>query len=128
VQEVVPELHIAFYHPEFADHTYFVTEVKATTTFVESVSAVGSEFSGTATYVMPKWGTVGAELFGGRMTYDATLCVELCGVRNRFAGVRPLVSFYLNHTDSLELYVRGEIVATDSYNIYGGTVGLKTAF
>jgi hypothetical protein len=128
VRETVPEIDVAFYHPEFANHTYFVSEVKATTIMVETISALGYEFSGSETYVIPKWGTIGAEVFGGRMVYDVTLCAMLCSVQNRFLGIRPLVSFYLNHSDAHELFVRGEVVATDFYNIYGGTVGLKTKF
>jgi hypothetical protein len=128
VQETVPEIDVALYHPEFADKTYFVTEVKATTIMVESVSALGYEFSASETYVVPKWGTVGAEFFSGRMVYDVTLCSILCSVENRFVGVRPLVSFYLNHNEAHELFIRGEVVATDFYNIYGATVGLKTKF
>jgi hypothetical protein len=62
------------------------------------------------------------------MVYDNTLCITLCSVVNKFVGIRPLVSYYLNHTDKYELFVRGEAVATDFYNIYGGTVGLKTRF
>jgi hypothetical protein len=128
VRELVPEMHVAFYHPEFADHTYFVTELKAETIFVESVRTPGYEFSGAATYVVPRLGTAGAELFGGLMVYDATLCVALCTVKNPFVGVRPLLSLYLNRTETLELYVHGEIVTTQSYNIFGGTLGLKVAF
>jgi hypothetical protein len=128
VQETVPEIDVAFYHPEFANHSYLVTEAKASAIFVATVSAPGYEFSGSETYVIPKWGTFGAEVFGGRMVYDVTLCAIFCSVQNRFVGIRPLVSFYLNHSDSMELFVRGEAVATDFYNIYGGTVGLKTKF
>jgi hypothetical protein len=128
VKETVPEIDVALYLPEMANHSYFVVESKALATFVEGISKNGYEFSGSATYVDPRWGTVGAELFGGLMVYDNTLCTVLCSVENRFVGVRPLVSFYLNHSDKLELFVRGEIVATDFYNIYGGTIGLKTRF
>jgi hypothetical protein len=128
VQETVPEMDIAFYLPEFSNHDYLVMEAKGLATFVEGVSGVGYEFSGSTTYVMPKWGTFGAEIFGGRMVYDNTLCLTACSVNNNFVGIRPLVSIYLNHTDKYELFIRGEIVATDYYNIYGGTVGLKTRF
>jgi hypothetical protein len=128
VKETVPEIDVAFYLPEFADHTYFVVESKGLATFVQGVSAVGYELSASATYVSPKSGTIGAEFFGGRMVYDNTLCIVLCSVENRFYGVRPLVSFYLTGNDKLELFVRGEAVATDFYNIFGGTVGLKTRF
>jgi hypothetical protein len=128
VQELDPQIDVAFYHPEFANHAYLVTEVTATTVFVQSLSSVGYEFAGSETYVMPRWGTIGAQIFGGRMVYDVTLCVALCSVQNNFVGIRPLISFYLNPAETLELYFRGEITATDFYNIYGGTVGLKTRF
>jgi hypothetical protein len=128
VQEFTPEIDVALYHPEFADHAYFVTEAKATPIFIQGVSEVGYELGASTTYVMPGWGNIGAEVFGGRMVWDVTLCVALCNEQNRFVGVRPLVSFYLNHNDALELFLRGEIVATDFYNIYGGTVGLKFKF
>jgi hypothetical protein len=128
VKETVPAIDIAFYLPEFSDHSYVVLEAKGLSTFVQAVSGVGYEVGASATYVMPKQGTFGAEIFGGRMVYDNTLCITLCSVVNKFVGVRPLVSFYLNHTDKYELVVRGEVAATDYYNIYGGTVGLKTRF
>jgi hypothetical protein len=128
VKETVPSIDLAFYLPEFSDHSYFVMEAKALSTFVAGVSGVGYELGASATYVMPKSGTFGAEIFGGRMVYDNTLCITLCSVVNKFVGVRPLASFYLNHTDKYELVVRGELAATDYYNIYGGTVGLKTRF
>jgi hypothetical protein len=128
VKETVPEIDVAFYLPEFSNHNYLVMEAKGLATFVAGISGVGYELSGSATYVIPKWGTFGAEIFGGRMVYDNTLCITLCSVVNKFVGIRPLVSYYLNHTDKYELFVRGEAVATDFYNIYGGTVGLKTRF
>ncbi|MBR0849304.1 hypothetical protein JQ543_16240 [Bradyrhizobium diazoefficiens] len=128
VKETVPAIDMAFYLPEFSDHSYVVMEAKGLATFVEAVSGVGYEIGASATYVMPKQGTFGAEIFGGRMVYDNTLCLTLCSVVNKFVGVRPLVSFYLDHTDKYELIVRGEVAATDFYNIYGGTVGLKTRF
>jgi hypothetical protein len=105
-----------------------VTEVVGTAVFVQSLSSVGYEFAGSETYVIPRFGTFGAQLFGGRMVYDNTLCVTLCGVQNNFIGIRPLISFYLNPKETMELYFRGEITATDFYNIYGGTIGLKTRF
>jgi hypothetical protein len=128
VRETVPEMDVALYLPEFSNHNYVVVEAKALATFVTGVSGVGYELSGSGTYVIPKWGTLGAEIFGGRMVYDNTLCVTVCSVENKFVGIRPLVSVYLNHTDKYELFIRGEAVATDYYNIYGATVGLKTRF
>jgi hypothetical protein len=128
VQEVDPEFDVAFYHPALPDNTYFVTEFTGTANFVQSISAVGYEIAGGETYVMPYWGTLGAEVFGGRMVYDNTLCVTLCSVQNQFFGIRPLASFYLDHNPALELFFRGEIATTNFYNIYGGTIGFKRSF
>lgn len=128
VQELDPQFDIVFYHPAFRDKSYLVTELTGTTIFVRSLSSVGYEVGASETFVMPHFGTIGAQVFGGRMVYDNVLCAMLCGVRNNFAGVRPIVSFYLNNTATWELFFRGEITATQAYDVYGGTIGLKKAF
>lgn len=63
-------------------------------------------------------------LEGGRSEYDLDLGLE--GISNPFLAVRPSAGLYL--TNSIEVFVRGEFVTAEIYDVYGGTVGLKIEF
>ena len=125
-KQTTPQIDVAHYGQPFSDNSYLVAQALVGISFVSPGSNTGYDVGAGLTYVVPKLGTVALWGLGGRMAYDAALCVTECSVRNDFIGVRPKVSAYIN--DKAEFFVLGEYVRTDFYNIAGATVGLRTAF
>jgi len=127
IEEVTPKLDLSKYFAPFANGAYIVGQVGAAAISANPGSNVGYELSGGLTYVMPSSYSVGVEVFGGQMAYDVLLPAgPNASVKNRFVGVRPKVGF--NLTQTIELFVRGEFVNTQYYDVRGGTLGLVARF
>jgi len=122
----VPGLELTYYVPPFSDNSYILLQGAGSVGFVSPGYHTGYELSGTVSYIIPKVGSLGLQGFGGLMAYDNVICTNACGVSNGFIGVRPKVSVFAG--ENIELIARGEIVRTDFYNVYGGTIGVKVSF
>ena len=126
VQESVPRLELIYYLPPNPNGSFVLLQAAGSVSFVSPGYHTGFEISGAASYIVPKQWTAGLEVFGGQMAYDNIICVTACGIQNGFIGARPKVTLFA--TDRLELIARGEIVHTDFYNMFGGTLGVKVSF
>ncbi len=117
---------ITKYFPPLNDGSYLVGSVRGSVTDVSPGNNTGWEVGGSLIYVAPQFYSFGAEVFGGLMAYDSVLSVGTAAVRNEFVGVRPLASTYAS--ENIELFLRGEYVSTEAYDIAGGSAGVKIAF
>ena len=126
VEQTTPQLEAVYYFPAPPGAPYFVAQGSVGVDFVNPGSHIGYLINGALTYVMPKVGTLEMGVFGGTMAYDNVLCKGPCGVSNKFVGIRPKVSAYFG--ESSEVYLAGEFVRTDYYDVAGGSLGLKVGF
>lgn len=126
VNEGTGHIEAVRYFPPSANGTFWIGQLGAAATYSDPGSNIGWELTGGGTYVAPDFGTIGTMLVGGNMAYDSVLGASSVSVGNSFFGVRPFASYYLN--DRAELIARGEIITTEFYNLFGGTLGLKVNF
>lgn len=112
------------YFDAFADGSYLVGQAYLGGIFADPGSNFGWEARAGVTYVMPSAWSIGLTVAGGEMAYDEV--VASIGVENTFITLRPHVSF--NITDQLELFVQGEFLTSDLYDIGGGFAGIKVNF
>ena len=126
VQESVPRLELIYYLPPSPSGSFVLLQAFGSVAFVSPGYHTGFEVSGAVSYNVPRKWSLGIEGFGGVMAYDNILCVTACGIQNGFIGARPKLTLFA--TDTIEVILRGEIVRTDFYNMYGGTLGVKVSF
>ena len=120
------QIEIARYFKPFANGSFAVGQVGASGTYSDPGSNFGYELSAGVTYVAPNIGTIGATAVVGNMAYDSVLGPSSLSVENGFIGIRPAVSYYLG--ENAELIARGEIMFTDFYDLFGGSIGIKFNF
>ena len=126
VDEGTGQIEIVRYFRPFANGGFAVGQIGASGTFSDPGSNFGYELSAGATYVAPNIGTIGATAVAGNMAYDSVLGPSSLSVDNGFIGIRPVASYYLG--ENAELIARGEIMFTDFYDLFGGSIGIKFNF
>jgi len=85
---------------------------------------ISGAFGAGLAYVHPMNVSVGLQVEGGRAAYDGVLAPGKFD--EQYLSIRPVVSFYL--TDDVELVGLMEYASRESYDVYGGHVGLKVHF
>ncbi|MCP1335550.1 hypothetical protein [Futiania mangrovi] len=126
VEETTVGADLTKYFSPFADGGYLVGQVKGNVSFVSPGSNTGWETGAALTYVTRDGHSAGAEVFGGTMAYDNTVGLSSVSIENDFFGVRPKVGYRLS--DATELFVQGEFIDTDAYDVIGGLAGIKVTY
>lgn len=126
VDEGTGQIEIVRYFRPFANGGFAVGQISASGIYSNPGGNFGYELSAGVTYVALNIGTIGATIVGGMMAYDTVLGPSSLSVSNGFIGVRPAASFYLG--ENVELIARGEMMFTDFYDLYGGSIGIKFNF
>ena len=126
VEELQGQATINKYFAPFQDGSYLVGSLTGSVNYVTPGEHVGWEASASVMHVQPRYMTVGLGAVAGSSAYDNQLGLASVGVRNDYAGIRPSASMYLS--PDVEVFVRGEYLWTDFYDLAGGFAGIKYAF
>lgn len=121
-EETAAEIEIAKYIP--LETGNLILSALARVVHASPGDHLSSAFGAGLAYVHPRNVSVGVHVEGGRATYDG---VPAPGqFDEQYVSIRPVVSFYL--TDDIELVGLMEYSSRESYDVYGGHVGLKVHF
>ncbi len=126
VEEVQGQATINKYFAPFQDGSYLVGSVSGSVNYVTPGDNVGWEAGASLLHVRPRYMSMGLGAVAGSSAYDNQLGTASIGVRNDYVGVRPSASMYLS--PDVEVFVRGEYLWTDFYDLAGGFAGIKYAF
>lgn len=121
-EEAAAEIEAAKYFP--VGTGVFIFSALARATYTNPGDHVSASFGAGVTYAHPRSVSVGLNLEGGRASYDGLLAPGK--LDERYFSVRPVVSFYL--TENTELFGLMEYSSRESYDIFGGHLGLKVHF
>lgn len=126
VDEVQGQATVNKYFAPFQDGSYLVGSVSGSVNYVTPGDHVGWEAGASLLHVRPRYMSMGLGAVAGSSAYDNQLGAASIGVRNDYVGVRPSASMYLS--PDVEVFVRGEYLWTDFYELAGGFAGIKYAF
>ncbi len=126
VEEVQGQATLNKYFAPFQDGSYIVGSVSGSVNYVTPGDNVGWEAGASLLHVRPRYMSMGLGAVVGSSAYDNQLGATSIGVRNDYVGLRPSASMYLS--PDVEVFVRGEYLWTDFYELAGGFAGIKYAF
>ncbi len=126
VEEVQGQATLNKYFAPFQDGSYIVGSLSGAVNYVTPGDNVGWEAGASVLHVRPRYMSMGLGAVVGSSAYDNELGLASIGVRNDYVGVRPSASMYLS--PDVEVFVRGEYLWTDFYDLAGGFAGIKYAF
>ena len=112
--------HAVRYGSPLANGGYFVQQVGLSVSSSFDDGTTGGEASASVTYVDQSGWSAGLGIAGGRIAYDQELGAA---VENDFWAIRPTFGYQVSK--NTELFVRGEYVDTELYNLTGVTLGLN---
>jgi len=121
-EEAIVEADIAKYYPLTTG--YLILNTFGRVLFIDPGDHVTASFGAGVTYAQSRKVAIGVTVEAGRATYDGMLVPSTFD--EPYVSLRPHVSFYI--TDKAEVVGLLEYSSRQSYDLYGGYVGLKLYF
>lgn len=114
---------VARFYQTARSENYTVGILRAAASWADPGSYFGWEVSGGATYVTRAGWSAGLRFAIGEIGYDPQIQT---GFGNKFAAIRPYVSYTIR--GGAELFLSGEYINSEFYNLTSGMVGVKIRF